>query len=132
MGASGVALLHILHPLEDLISLLPDAGGLLSAATPFQDVCVGFEGAGEIGGVGCWVVLGQGPVEVGGFLGGLESLVPLPVLGLTAGEVVEGHGEVGGVGGWVLSLQNSEEVGGFLCGFEGFIVSSGIGQASAE
>ena len=92
----------------------------------------GVEGSGKVGGVGGWVVLGQGPVEVGGFLGGLEGLVQLPVLGLTAGEVVERSSEVGVVGGWVLSVQNSEEVGGFLCGFEGFIVSSGIGQASAE
>ncbi|OBY94007.1 hypothetical protein BBG13_13125 [Actinomyces oris] len=32
------------------------------------------EGAGEARGVGGWVVLGQGPVEVGGFLGVLEAV----------------------------------------------------------
>ena len=36
------------------------------------------EGHGEVGGVGGWVVLGQGPVEVGGFLGGLQGLIASP------------------------------------------------------
>ena len=60
------------------------------------------EGHGEVGSVGGWVVLGQGPVEVGGFLGGLEGLMVLSVVSQAVGEVDKGHGEVGGVGGWVV------------------------------
>ena len=33
------------------------------------------EGAGEVGGVGAWVVLGQGPVELGCFSYGFEGLI---------------------------------------------------------
>ena len=70
------------------------------------------EGHGKVGGVGGWVVLDQGPVEVGGFLGGCEGLAPLAVLGLTLGEVVEGAGEVGGVDRWVVLRQGSVGVRG--------------------
>ena len=73
--------------------------------------------------MGCWVVLGQGPVEVGGFLGGCEGLLQLPVAVQMVGEGVEGHGEVGGVGCWVVLGQGPVEVGGFLGGLEGLIAS---------
>ena len=90
------------------------------------------EGAGEVRGVGGWVVLGQGPVEVGGFLGGLQGLVRLSVAVQLDGEVVEGAGEVGGVGAWVVLGQGPVELGCFSYGFEGLIVSSDIGQAFAK
>ena len=90
------------------------------------------EGAGEVRGVGAWVVLGQGPVEVGGFVDGLQGVVRLPVLRLAASEVIEGAGEVGGVGAWVVLGQGPVELGCFSYGFEGLIVSSDIGQAFAK
>ena len=68
-------------------------------------------------------MLGQGPVEVGGFLGSCEGLSLLPVAVQTDGESVEGHGEVGGVGCWVVLGQGPVEVGGFLGGLEGLIAS---------
>ena len=82
--------------------------------------------------MGGWVVLDQGPVEVGGFLGGCEGLAPLAVLGLTLGEVVEGAGEVGGVDRWVVLRQGSVEIGSFLGGLESLYVSPRLGQAYAE
>ena len=68
-------------------------------------------------------MLGQGPVEVGGFLGGLQGLALLAVVVQIDGEVVEGGGEVGGVGGWVVLGQGPVEVGGFLGGLQGLIAS---------
>ena len=66
------------------------------------------------------------------FLGGLEGLVQLAVLGLTVGEVVEGASEVGGVGGWVVFSQGPVEAGGFLGSLEGLYMSPRSGQAYTE
>ena len=68
-------------------------------------------------------MLGQGPVEGGGFLGDCEGLALLPVNVQIIGEGVEGGGEVGGVGRWVVLGQGPVEVGSFLSGLEGLIVS---------
>ena len=68
-------------------------------------------------------MLGQGPVEVGGFLGGCEGLSLLAVAVQIDGEVVEGGGEVGGVGGWVVLGQISADRDCFLGGLQGLIAS---------
>ena len=101
---------------------------------PILSLTVGevVEGYGEVGGVGGWVVLGQGSVEVGGFLGGLEGLVSLPILDLNSGEVVERSCEAGCVGGWVVLDQRPVEVGGFLGSLTSLHVSSRFGQAYAD
>ena len=60
-------------------------------------------------------------VEVGGFLGGLEGLVLLSIIGEIDREVVEGSGEAVGVSGWVVLGQGPVEVGGCSCGLEGLV-----------
>ena len=81
------------------------------------------EAACEVGGVSGWVVLGQNPVEGGGFLGGFEGLVQLSEFGQAQGEIVDGHDEILDVCGWVLTNQGLVENDGVSGGFEGLSAS---------
>ena len=55
-----------------------------------------------VGGVGGWVVLGQGPVEVGGFLGGLQGLMEISIENYSNPDSQDKLVWRGGVGGWVV------------------------------
>ena len=75
-----MALLHLLHPLEDVVVLPMDACSLLGVATPIQDACVRFESGCEAATEGLEMLTDQLLVEVGGFSGGLEGLMVLSVV----------------------------------------------------
>ena len=93
-GASGIAFL--LNPLEDRVAFLPNACHLCLFAAVIEESLVGFKSGRESATEDMDMLTDHFLVEVGGFLGGLEGLVLLSIIGEIDREVVEGSGEAVG------------------------------------